>query len=435
MRRTALALFVLTASVSALAEDPPRPRSVGTTLLDALPRDADLVVETPDLPALLDAQSKAGLGDAAAWRAAFNAQLLAWGAESASPEKLVRGGGALLDAADGEVLLASIELKLPSTNRPATRATLFAMRTSRDEKALRAVFADLLDGGLRTRYEGEPRQERVDGRTVTTLPGNRGDLFVVIQDGLVVACDHELALGIFLRGLAKDDASAAPAGRPPVGQLKLVARYGRGDAAWEGWAWGDAESVQWKTDKAPAPFRLPSSAVESRAYVVLVGADRFADLPLLPVPIGRPESSRREGVNAVGLMDDGVPLVLDVANMKGASRLSEGGGASRLAWLRAYASGKIESAVPGVDPSLLHGPYESAAKAAGETVDQFVAWKTSSEPGRLTGPLGHGPATFLALRCLHDALRAIAPGGAPETPTSTTRPKTPLPPPTESKDH
>jgi len=435
MRRTVLGLVVLTASVSALGEDPSAPpRPVGTTLLDALPPQADIVVDAPDLRALLESASKAGLGDAAAWRAAFDAQLLAWGGGSAAPEKLVRGGGALLEAADGEAVLASIDLKIPGTGRPSVRATLFAMRTTRDEKTLRAALADLLDGGLRQRYEGEPRRERIDGREITALPGNHGELFVAIQDGLLAASDHELALGLFLRGIAKDAKPPAPDGRPAAGLLKLLARHGRGDAAWEGWAWGDSESVQWKTDKPLAPFRVPSGAMESRAFVVLVGADRFADLPVIPAPILQSELARHEGVNAVGLMDDGVPVVLDVEHMMGASRLSEGGGASRLAWLRAYASGRLAPPVPGIDPSLLRGPYESATKAAGESVDQFVAWKTAAEPGKLTGFFGHGPATFLALRCLHDALRGIAPGGATPPPPPD-RPKAPLPPPTESKDH
>jgi len=435
MRRTALALALLTASVSALGGDPAAPpRPVGTTLLDALPPQADAVVETPDLPALLESATKAGLGAAAAWRKAFDAQLLAWGAESASPEKLVAGGGALLAAADGEALVASLDMKLPSRTGTSVRATLFAMRTTCGEKTLRAAFADLLDGGLRLRYEGEPRQDDIDGRAVTALPGNRGELYVAIQDGLLAASDHELALGLFLRGLAKDAKPPAPAGRPEVGRLALFVRYGRGDAAWEGWAWGDAESIHWKADKALPAFRVPSREVESRAFVVVVGADRLADVPVMPVPIRRPDSPRADGVNAVGLMDDGRPLALDVEHMTGAASSEVGGGASRLAWLRAYAAGKIAPPIPGVDASLLRGPYDAAASAAGGKVDEFVAWKAAPSPGKLTGPFGHGPATFLSLRCLHDVLHGIAPGGAAPPPPPA-RPKTPLPPPTEPKDH
>jgi hypothetical protein len=435
MRRTALALALLTASVSALGGDaaaPPRP--VGTTLLDALPPQADAVVETPDLPALLESATKAGLGAAAAWRKAFDAQLLAWGAESASPEKLVSGGDALLAAADGEALVASIDMKLPSRNGTSTRAALFAMRTTRNEKTLRAAFADLLDGGLRLRYEGEPRQDEIDGRAITALPGNRGELYVVLQDGLLAASDHELALGLFLRGLAKDAKPPAPAGRPEVGRLTLFVRYGRGDAAWEGWATGDDESIRWKTDKALPPFRDPAGSVETRAFVVLVCADRFADLPVMPAPISRAAPLRSETVNAVGLLDDGRPLVIGGDHMTGAASSEIGGGASRLAWLRAYAAGKIAPPIPGVDASLLRGPYDAAASAAGGKVDEFVAWKPATEPGKLTGPFGHGPATFLALRCLHDVLRGIPPGGA-APPPAPARPKVPLPPPTESKDH
>jgi len=434
MRRIALALAFLTASVSAFGGDPEaKSRPTGTSLLDALPPQADIVVESPDLRALFESEGKAGLGDAAAWRAAFDAQLLAWGAGAADPSRLVRGGDAVLDAADGEVLLASLDLKLPARSRPSTRATLFAMRTTRDEKTLRAALADLLEGGLRLRYEGEPHVERIAGRDVTTLPGNRATLYVLVQDGLVVASDHELAMGLFLAALTK--APQTPANRPAVGQLKLVARHGRGEAAWEGWVWGDAESVQWKAEKRLAPFRVPSSSIESRAFVVLVGADRFGDVPVLPTPLQRNDSARSAGVNAVGVMDDGDPCVLDVEHLMGASRLSEGGGASRLAWLRAYRAGKIESPIPGVDRELLAGPCDAATKTAGATANEFVAWKAGDEPGRLSGPIGHGPATFLALRCLHDALRQIAPGGAESPAAPPARSTVPLPPPTEPKDH
>jgi hypothetical protein len=186
---------------------------------------------------------------------------------------------------------------------------------------------------------------------------------------------------------------------------------------------------------------VPSRAAEPRAFVVLVGSDRYADLPVIPVPIAGVETTRHEGVNAVGLMDDGRPVVLDVEHMLGASRLSEGGGASRLAWLRAYAAGVVETPIPGVDPALLHGPCDAATKAAGDAAGEFVAWKAQEEPGKVSGPFGHGPATFLALRCLHDALRGIAPGGAapPRAPDAPPRQPVPLPPPTEptkgAKDH
>jgi hypothetical protein len=439
MRRAALFIAFLTASVSALGQDPATlPSPAGTKLLDALPREADIVVSTPDLPSLLQSATKAGLGDAASWRAAFDAQLRAWGADAASAEKLLAGGGALLDAADGETLIASIDLKLPGRGRPSTRATLFAMRSTRTEKALRAAFESVYEGALRLRYEGEPRQETIDGRAVTALPGNDGAMYVVIQDGFLAACDHELALGLFMRGLSDESRLAAAAAKRPSGpQLKLAARHGRGDAAWEGWVWGDGESVQWKSEKKLGPFRVPSVAGESRSYVVLVAWDRFGDMPLLPAPLKRPETARAAGVNAIGLMDDGLAVVLDVEHMMGASRLSEGGGASRLAWLRAYRAGKVETPFAGIDPALLAGPCESAGKSADVAAGEFVAWKCGDEPGRLTGPFGHGPATFLALRCLHDAARGLAPGGAVNPPPPE-RPKTPLPPPTEPtepKDH
>jgi hypothetical protein len=86
---------------------------------------------------------------------------------------------------------------------------------------------------------------------------------------------------------------------------------------------------------------------------------------------------------------------------------------------------------------LLRGPLESATKLVGDKPGEWVCfpWK-STEPGRLSGPLGHGPTTFLALRTLHDISHAIAPGASePEAPpTVRTRPEIPLPPPTEPKD-
>src|SRR5215510_1167071 len=77
--RAALA-SVLLLSAAALAQDSARPRPVGSALLDALPAQTDLVVATPDLPALLDAATKAGLGDVDSWRNAFDRQIDKWGA-------------------------------------------------------------------------------------------------------------------------------------------------------------------------------------------------------------------------------------------------------------------------------------------------------------------------------------------------------------------
>jgi hypothetical protein len=142
--RAALAAIALVSTV-AFAQDSGRPRPVGTALLDALPSQADLVVATPDLPSLLGAAEKAGLGDAAAWRVAFEAQLSAWGAPTGKPERLVAGAHAFLDAAEGEALVAAIPLKTPSG--ATVRATLLAFRTTRDGKTLRAAFQDVTNGG------------------------------------------------------------------------------------------------------------------------------------------------------------------------------------------------------------------------------------------------------------------------------------------------
>src|SRR2546426_943744 len=169
---------------------------------------------------------------AAAWRAAFEAQLRAWGATSGAPEKTVRGGDALLAAADGEALIASMSLNVKGRATPTFRATLFAMRTTKDEKALQAIVGDLVAGGLHLRYEGDPHEEEIAGRRVAALPGNQGTLYVLMQNGLLVAADHPLAMGLFLRGLKAPTEVAV--GAPKGGKLKLVVRRGRGDAAWEG---------------------------------------------------------------------------------------------------------------------------------------------------------------------------------------------------------
>jgi hypothetical protein len=424
MRSTTLAAVLLVAPGLALAQDAPAPRPTGTLLFDAIQAQADLVVGAPDLPALLAAASEAGLGDAAAWRAAFDAQLKAWGAAPGDPERLARGAGALLDAADGEAVLAAMSLKLPGRAGANSRATLFAMRTTRDAKTLVAAFDDVVAGGLSLRYEGRRHVEEIGGRPVVALPGNDATLYVAIQDGLVVACDHPLALGLFFRGLAAES-KAAPIARPAGKELRLSVRHGRGEGAWQGWIWGEDESVTWTTAlRAPPTGEPPGDAI------VAVASKSSSDMPLMPVPFA-PKPPVPSNVDQIGITDGGGHFI-SLIDFRGEPGTGCDGGASRLGWLRVLSEGRIAAPMPGLDAAVLREPYASAAKAAGEKAGEFIHWK-SPEAGRLTGPIGHGPATFLALRTLHDIGHGIAPGETAPAAAPKPRWDAPLPPPTEPK--
>ena len=447
MNRAALTVALLVLAGSALAGDPP-PRPTGTMLLDAAPRQADIVVHAPDLPALYESAARAGLGDAPSWRAAFEAQLTAWAALTRLPERLVKGGGALLDGADGEALLASFSMKLPNTSGVPTRATLLAIRSSLDEKTLRAAIVDVVDGGLRPRYEGEPREEEIGGRRVLTLPGNLSSLHILVQNGLVVVCDHPLALGLFLQGLGRPAAASARRSAP-AGQMKLDVRYGRGEGAWEGWLWGEGESVSWKTDKAGlAVF----DTARSEENVCGIATSAIADLPLLPRPLAAAERAAMEkaaatarefdastAVQSIGLTSRtavvGMTPVGDPIGPVGRSTVAGPGGAWRLGWLRALAEGRLASPLPEADPAHLVRVRDAALKTAGASAGEFIPWKSGDQPGELRGPLGHGPATFLALRALHDIGHGLVPCTvAPEDAGRKERPEAPLPPPAEGAD-
>jgi hypothetical protein len=425
MKKTSLAALLLALPAAAMGQDPAVPKSVGTTLLDALPDHADLVVATPNLPALFASAVQAGLGEAAAWRAGFDEQLRLWGAGSPSSGRLVTGGGALLEAADGEVVVASLALKLPDANAPQVRATLLAMRSTKDEKALRAAFLDVADGGLRLRYDGFARTEQIGGRPVLALPGSSGTLYVTIQDGLVVVCDHALALGLFFRGLSREQAPAA-SNRPPAKELLLSVRHGRGPAAWEGWIWGGAESVTWTT-KETAPATFGSRGESSPSAVFVVAHPKVEDLPLFPRPVTSPPEPT-PGTDCVGI-DGGHDF--GATGEKTATQVA--GGAWRLGWLSALAKGTLELPLPSMDAAALRAPYASAAKLAGDKAGEFLAWKPSKDAGHLSGPIGHGPATMLALRTLHDIARGIAPGETAPAPRVQPKKRTdaPLPEPTE----
>ena len=422
--RSALAVVALLGT-AAIAQDSARPRPVGSALKDALPPQTDLVVATPDLPALLGAATKAGLGDAEAWKTAFDAQLKAWGAPTGRPERLVAGSHAFLDAADGEAIVAAIPLKTPG--KGAVRATLIAFRTTRDDKTLRAAFMDLTHGGLWLRWDGTPRDEEIAGRAVVTLPSGFGSLHAVLGGGLVAVCDHPLALGLFLSGLAEGKPGAAPSGDAP---LRLSVRRGRGNAAWEGYVWGDRETVQWQDTIARA---APIPGQQSKTNVFAVASRKAEDLPLFPATSTEPVAeSVSKDLTWIGL--DGGSRVF----ARGAGMPQVAGGAWRLGWLRAFAGGRLATPIPDIDAKLLAGPLASAVAAAGASDGEFLAW-TSKEPGRLTGPFGHGPATFLALRTLHDIAHGLAPdvepgGNVTPAPVGAPRGGAPLPPPTEPRD-
>lgn len=410
-------LALLLAPVVALAQDAAPARPTGTMLLDALPAQTERVVAAPDLPALLRAASDAGLGSPAAWRAAFDAQVRAWGEESGAADRLVAGAGALLAAADGEALVASIPVKLPGGARDA-RGVLLAFRTTRDAKALRAALGDVLAGGLSLRYDGIPRTEEIAGRPVISIPSARGSLHVCLQDGLAVACDNPLALGLFLKGLAAETPARAAATER---SLRLVVRHGRGDAAWEGWIWGDGESVQWR-GSAPAPASLPPEGA------IVVSPRR--DAPLLPLASLDLETVGAKPGDAVGVGADGRAFALSLP-AAGSAASTGSGGASRLGWLRGIAAGAIESPLPGVAPETIRKalPVEDA----GAKARAWVPWTFDAASGNLSGPLGSGPATFLALRTLRDIARGAA-AEAASTSDETPRAGAPLPEPTEPED-
>lgn len=423
MRSTTLAALLLVAPALALAQDAPAPRPTGTVLRDAIPAQADLVVATPDLPSLLASASKAGLGEAAAWRAAFDAQMKAWGAAPGDPEKFARGAGAFLAAADGEAVIAAMSLKLPGRTGANSRATLFAMRTTRDAKTLTAAFDDLVAGALSLRFEGRRHAEEIGGRPVIALPGNEATLYVAIQDGLVVACDHPLALGLFFRGLAAE--SKAPPDRPDAKDLLLSVRHGRGESAWEGWILGEDESVTWTTALGAPPTGEPDGD-----SIVAVASSNSSDMPLMPVPFV-PKPPLGATVSQIGITENGGHFTSAI-DFRGEPGTACHGGAPRLAWLRAYADGKLALPMPGLDAVVFRDAYASAAKAAGEKASEIIRWK-SPEAGRLTGPVGHGPATFLALRTLHDIGHGIVPGDAAPPPVPKPRWDAPLPPPADPK--
>ncbi len=413
--------------------------ATGRYLRAALPKRADLVIHTPDLPALLRSATAAGLGDGKAWRTAFREQMQRWGARTGAPEALVAGAESMLAAADGEALLAS--LPLPPFEGPE-RATLFAFRSTHRAKALREALAKLIDGGLSLSYPGAPSEEQVGGRAVIALSGVRDRLYVLIQDGLVVASDHPLALGLFFRGLEQ-------AGEPEAaGPMVLEVTHGRGDDAWTGWTYGERESVSWRS-AASAALSAPLPA--GLDPVVAVALPDAHDTPLFPVPApswladlprggtaARLVALSRRGGFAVcgtspaGATTPGLPPdttgqwlelggvwavartadAFDEAAARSAASMLVAGAATRLGWLRAWASGRVPPPIPGVEREVLLAPL-TAAGAASVDRESLITWRTTDRPGELRGPRWHGPTTMLALRTLRDIATKTPPRRGP----------------------
>lgn len=443
MPRSLLALLLIPAL--ALAQDAagakrPRqgalPEATGRSLHAALPKRVDLLVHTPDLPALLASAADEGLGTAQAWRTAFRAQMAAWGARTGAPEMLTEGAERLLEAADGELLVAS--MRTPAFDGPP-RATIFAFRTSRRAAALREAFQQILDGGLIAAYPSGVQEEQVGDRAVLALTGVDGRLYVRIQDGLVALSDHPLALGLLFRGLER---AAQP---EDAGAMLLEVRHGLGDAAWSGWTYGKRESVSY-----PPASERPVTATLAYGFepVVAVAMPTASDVPVLPDPapewfaslppggpvgrlvaiskLGRHHVMTSDAELKVGVSDAGVSSmrvdgvwVAGMGDITIESQLPKpetppelAGGATRLGWLRAWASGRLAPPLPNIGRELFLGPLTAAAGASGDR-EPFLAWKATDQAGELRGPRWHGPATFLALRTLRDIATKSAPGSPP----------------------
>jgi hypothetical protein len=299
---------------------------------------------------------------------------------------------------------------------------------------MKSALEGIVEGGLRGFYAGVPRTEEIHGRPVLALPGIEDTLYVSVQDGLVVAADHPLAMGLFFRGLERVE------GVQPAGKKLLEVRYGAGEKAWTGWIYGGRESVSWTTD-APGPInvQLPPGL----APIVSVATERPMDLPVLPVPApfwvedlpamgGQPVQLCLPAKGGVGVCGEqtadgaspraaagdatfsgertwaivrgasGDPIVKTAPGSGGAVA----GGAMQLGWLDAWASGRLALPVPAIDRELLAGPLGTAKRAEG----LFIAWNATDQAGELRGMRWHGPCTFLMFRTIHGIATKTAPG-------------------------
>lgn len=410
--------LVLLLPALALAQDAAAPDPTGTLLYDALPPGADQVLHAPSLPRLLASAVEAGIGTREAWGETFRAQLAHWGAASGQPDQLVRAGVDLLALADGEVVLASIELpRLGSPTAPRTRSAILAFRTRAKEPALRAHVDTIVAAGLSSRWPGPIRPDHAMGRAVTAMTGPFDGLWIRVEDHLVAAADHPLALGLFFRGLER--VAREPRPKEDVANVPLRVRSGRDDAPlkWEGSTLLERESVAVALTKrvvGPASMHRPGAVM---TWVV----DQVADAPVFPVPLAPEVVSRAASLSARPLA---LRLGADGAwSVGGSGSPGEGerpvaGTASRLGWLRAIAGGTLPSPIPAVDPSLLGRVVAAAEAVAPKDAPEFVEWRAGEHAGDFRGPAWHGPVTFVALRALRDISLGVAPlvPQAPDTP-------------------
>jgi hypothetical protein len=125
--------------------------------------------------------------------------------------------------------------RIGSPTAPRTRCVFFAFRTRSKEKELRAAVDDVISSGLSTRWPGAPRVEQTMGRPVISLSAPHDGLWLRVQDGLVAASDHPLALGLFFRGLErvarepKPRRTSQPSGSRAPRSRRLACEVGRRD--------------------------------------------------------------------------------------------------------------------------------------------------------------------------------------------------------------
>ncbi len=419
----------------------------GEMLLSAAGERADRLIHIPSLPAFLEQARQAGLGPADAWRKALKEQFSRWGRDD-NARRFARGAEQLLKVADGELLFLS--MRAPPVPGAGDRGTLLALRTSAGEAVLKRALEDLVEGGLGSHYEPERKSEQVAGRTVLTLISRNRTLYLAAQDGLVVAADHPLPLGLLFRGLAR----AKDGG--DTGTKLMTARRGVGDHAWTGWMFGHRESLSGPLRSAaitaPIPIDFPPA--------VAVAVPSPGDMPFLPSPppewvaettstgpvsvivgvrgtwgvagandVPCPASADKRPTNQgpdfwLHTPGDAAPPLLD----GGAPQLV--GAAAPLGWLRAMVRGEFPLPIGALDRALFDAPLKAAEATLADGA--ALPWEARDTAGELRGPAFHGPATFLALRLLYDTMgekdRVDTSGGVPLPPP---RALPPLPPPGE----
>jgi len=439
-----LALPPLVAAQDAPAAAPAA-SPVGEMLLSAAGERGDRLIHIPSLPAFLEQARRQGFGPAGVWRQALREQFSRWG-RGESAKRLGRGAAQLLELADGEVLFLS--MRTPPVPGAGDRGTLLALRTSAGEAVLKRALEDLVEGGLGTFYNPERATDEVAGRSVLTLTSTDRTLYLAAQDGLVVAADHPLPLGLLFRGLARAESGG------DIGNKLMTTRRGVGGNAWTGWMFGHRESLSGPllsaAITAPVPVDFPPA--------VAVAVPSPGDMPFLPVPppdwVAETTSTGPVSV-IVGVRGTwGVAGANDIPRPAAAAErptiqgpgfwlhtpsaaappLLDGGGpvtvgaAAPLGWLRAIVRGNFPLPIGVLDRSLFDAPLAAAEKTL--TDGSALPWEARETAGELRGPAFHGPATFLALRLLYDTLgetdRVDTSGGVPLPPP---RALPPLPPP------